>query len=70
MERGPLRPPRTGLRPLRLPLSLAIGAKPTSLAMALLERCQSRTTRPSGVRGALDRTEDLIETGPQRIVVD
>lgn len=24
----------------------------------------------SGVRGALDRTEDLIETGPQRIVVD
>src|ERR1700682_602275 len=37
IERTPERPPRTGRLPLRLPLSLAIGATPTSLAMAVLE---------------------------------
>ena len=38
IERTPSRPPRRDRRPSCLPLSLAIGANPASLATALLER--------------------------------
>ena len=75
MERGPVRPPRTRRRPLRLPLPLAIGARPTSLAMALLEKMpisgSSESVACYRARGdAFERRGMTGEAVPKNIVIN